>query len=228
MTKITVCGATGKVGRELLALISTDNNLTLAEAISGSGADGTLGLEEADLSRADVIIDFSSPEATMTLLDRLEGICVPLVVGTTGFSAEQAERLQLEALKRPILVGANFTRGFEAFASAACALGRALPDADITVREVYKAEKKKLPSGTTQRLSAELSGISDSEVDIAIERIGDTPGINSVTLDYKVASICLELKVHTRAAYAAGALEAAVWLTGRPNGFHVPKDLLNS
>lgn len=228
MTEITVYGATGNVGKELLALICAQENLTLAEAISGSGAEGTLVLEDADLSSADVIIDFSSPEATMTLLDRLQDICVPVVVGTTGFSAEQAERLRVEATRRPLLVGANFTRGFEAFANAARALARAMPNADITVREVYKAEKKKVPSGTTQRLSAELSEIADHDVDVTIERIGDTPGINSVTLDYKVASICLELNVHTRTAYAAGALDAAVWLNGRPNGFYAPKDLLNS
>ena len=69
--------------------------------------------------------------------------------------------------------------------------------------------------------------LEDAQVAITIDRIGDTPGVNSVVLDYGVATIELKLIVHARAAYAAGAIEAARWLVSRPNGLYHPIDALS-
>jgi len=228
MTHISVFGATGKVGREVCALLMETDHATLAEAISASGTDTTLTLAEADFTGTDVVIDFSTPDAVMTLLDHLQGTSLPVIIGTTGFSAAQTARLHAEADHRALLIGANFTKGFEAFAATALALSKALPEAAITVGEVYKADKKMAASGTTKRLSAELSEITGKEIDLDIQRIGDTAGITTVVLDYKIATLRLELNVRTRAAYAAGAVEAALWLVGRANGLYAPKDLLAS
>ena len=225
--RISVLGASGKVGAELLGQIEWDVDLTLDQAIStGKPGSGMTALADAHLANADVIVDFSTPDATMALLDRLAGSDTAVVVGTTGFSEEEAERLKSEGAGRPILVGANFTKGFEAFAAAAKILARAVPDARLTVGEVYNARKKAAPSGTTMRLCGELGDNAARAVEMDVQRIGDTPGVNTVTLDYGVASIRLELTVDSRAAYAAGALDAARWLAGRPNGFYEPADML--
>lgn len=225
--RISVLGASGKVGAELVAMIEASDDLTLVEAIaSGKPGSGMTGLADARLADVDAIIDFSTPDATMSLLDRLAGSDMAVVVGTTGFSQEQAERLKSEGARRPIVVGANFTKGFEAFAAAARAMAAALPDARLTVGEVYNARKKPAASGTTMRLCRELGEDGARPVETDIKRIGDTPGIATVELDYGVAAIRLELTVDSRAAYAAGALDAARWLAGRPNGFYEPADML--
>jgi 4-hydroxy-tetrahydrodipicolinate reductase len=226
MTRISILGATGKVGTALRDLIESSPSLAMVEAINSTGEGDTVSLADATFSKADVLVDFSTPTAVMALLDRLENSALPLVIGTTGFSQEQAARLQAEGCRRPILIGANFTKGFETFAATATALAKSFPDADITIGEVYKATKKPVPSGTTQRLSVELGAATGHEVDLDIQRIGDTPGINSVLFNYKVASLRLELTVNTRTAYAAGALDAALWLTGQPDGLYSPKDIL--
>ncbi len=218
--RVAVLGAGGKVGREVLAQIRIADDLTLAEGISGK--DGS-ALAAARLD-ADVLIDFSAPQAVMQLLDRLAGNPLPLVIGTTGFSAEQSARLRAEGTCRPILIGANFTLGFEAFRRAGQMLASALPDAALTVAETYNAQKKPDASGTTKALVADLSG-TGREIATEIHRLGDTPGINELRFDLGVAGISLTLSVASRAAYAAGALAAARWLVGQPNGAYAPSDI---
>ncbi|MBZ0162731.1 MAG: dihydrodipicolinate reductase [Notoacmeibacter sp.] len=218
--RIAVHGATGKVGRELVAHIMRAREFDLAGAFGSRRAQG-------ELPDADVVIDFSAPAATMALLELLAGNPVALVIGTTGFSAAQMQRLNEEGERRPVLIGANFTLGFEPFRAAATAMALQLPRAQITVAETYNMHKKPVASGTTQGLVADLSATSaDRTIATELNRVGDTPGINIVRFDLGTAVIELTLEVKSRAAYAAGALSAAQWLIGRPNGIYSPSDLL--
>lgn len=218
--RIAVLGAGGKVGRELVAQINAAPDLSLAEAISGR--DGTaLAASRLD---ADILVDFSSPSATMNLLDKVAGRALPLVIGTTGFSPDQAARLAAEGAHRPILVGANFTLGFEAFRRCGLLLASDLPLANLTVEETYAAAKKHAASGTTQGLIADLS-TDGRTVATQINRLGDTPGINTIRLDLGVAEVVLTLTVASRAAYAAGALTAARWLCTQTKGAYAPADI---
>jgi 4-hydroxy-tetrahydrodipicolinate reductase len=213
--RIAVLGATGKVGREVVAQIAAAPDLTVAAALSSS---------DSTVPDADVLVDFSTPDAVMGLLDRLAANPMPLVIGTTGFTADQAAQLQAEGDRRPILIGANFTLGFEAFRDAGLALTAALPTAVLSVEETYNAAKKSAASGTTQGLEADLSS-GGREVATKINRVGETPGINTLHFDLGVARISLTLEVASRAAYAAGALSAARWLLGQPNGVYCPADI---
>lgn len=219
--RIVVLGATGKVGRDLVAQIVAAPDLSLAEAIgSGEG-----GVSAARLD-GDVLIDFSKPAATMALLDRLSDASLPLVIGTTGFAAAEAARLRAEGARRPILVAANFTFGFQPFRTATMALANALPEARVTVSETYNAAKKPVASGTTQGLVAELEALNPGRTVAAeIRREGTCPGINEIRFDLGVAAVRLELTVASRAAYAAGALAAARWLIGRPIGAYTTEDM---
>jgi 4-hydroxy-tetrahydrodipicolinate reductase len=225
MLNISILGATGKVGAALRQEIASADDLALGAAVASGRTGQGVPLAVADFSETDVIVDFSAPAATLDLIDSLAGRAVPLVVGTTGFSAAQTARLIAEGANRPILIGANLTEGFEAFAAAAAMLADAVPDARMTLREVYNAAKKPVASGTTMRLREDL-GRSGRPVEVEILRIGDTPGINTIVLDYGVATLELQLTVHARAAYARGALDAARWLAGRPNGAYRPQDML--
>lgn len=227
MLRIAILGATGKVGAALREAIASAPDLALSEVISASGSEDSVPLADARFDGADVVIDFSSPSGTMALLDRLQGRAIPVVVGTTGFDEAQALRLAAEGRLRPIMVGANFTQGFEALARAAQDLAAALPEAAVTVGEVYKATKKPAASGTTKRLCREL-GEGGRAVATDIQRTGDTPGITSVAFDYGAATITLTLTVRSRTAYAAGALDAARWLISQPNGAYAPADMLTN
>lgn len=217
--RIAVLGASGKVGREVVAQIEAAPDLTLAEAITATNcASMAAGLS------AEVLVDFSTPNAVMALLDRLPANPLPLVIGTTGFTIDQAARLKAEGCHRPILIGANFTLGFEAFRTAGLMLATALPEAALCVEETYNAAKKPAASGTTQGLVADLSSEGRS-VATKINRVGQTPGTNTLHFDLGVARVCLTLDVASRATYAAGALSSARWLLGKPNGVYAPSDI---
>lgn len=221
--RVAVLGAGGKVGREVVAIISAEGDLTLDEAIGGrNGA----ALAEARLD-AEMLVDFSTPAAVMSLLDRLDASRpIGLVIGTTGFSEAQNSRLRDEAARRPVLVGANFAHGFGPFRAALMALAAALPQARLTLSETYNAAKKPQPSGTTQGLFADLAAM-DRTTEVEVHRIRDTPGITELRCDLGVSEITLRMAVAGRAAYAAGALAAARWLRGRPAGFYTPSDMLS-
>jgi len=239
MTRITIVGATGKVGQEVVALLDLSMIDEVASAVVSAQSD-SIGAAIGDasvcvpatsksLGNGDVVIDFSTPAGTINLLDELADSDMPVVIATTGFSAEQAQRLRDEGARRPILIGANFTLGFEAFASAAVNLSASIPGADITVGEIYNAKKKPVASGTTHRLRADIAKVVEDGklVRQNIERIGDTAGDNTVTLDLGCAKIELKLTVNSRQAYAAGSIQAANWLTSKPNGVYAPSDLLD-
>lgn len=216
--RIAVHGASGKVGREVVAQIEAAPDLILAETISGSYANAAMSVVSAE-----VLIDFSTPDAVMLLLERLTGNALPLVIGTTGFTVEQAARLTTEGHNRPLLIGANFTLGFECFRNAGLMLAAALPEAELCVEETYNVAKKIAASGTTQGLVTDLS--SDGRaVATKINRVGETAGINTLHFDLGVARLSLTLDVASRAAYAVGALSAARWLLGKPNGVYAPSD----
>lgn len=217
--RIAVVGASGKVGREVAAQIAAAPDLTLAEEICSANITSAA----AGLS-ADLLIDFSTPNAVMSLLDHLPATALPLVIGTTGFTTDQATRLKAEGRNRPILIGANFTLGFEAFRNAGLMLAAALPDASICVEETYSAAKKPAASGTTAGLVADLAS-HGRDVSTKINRIAQTPGINTLHFDLGVARLSLTLEVASRSAYAAGALSGARWLLNQPNGVYAPCDI---
>lgn len=217
--RVVVFGARGKVGQALLSELAATPGMDLGEAIGGRAE-----LPGAAFS-GDVVVDFSAPEGTLALLDRMAGAALPLVIGTTGFSAEQRGAIERAALHRPILIAANFTLGFEEFRSLAKSLSAMLPQAALTVAEVYKADKKPVASGTTQLLAGDLSTPQRLPL-IDIGREGDVAGINRITLDLGPSRIDLQLTVASRAAYAAGALAAARWLIGQAPGLYQPSDMI--
>ena len=244
MVCIPIIGASGKVGKEIVELVSNSSDPCLtatkfvsqnSDSLSSKSASGStqyfpVSLE--NLLKCDVVIDFSTPAATMQLLDLLEGTSLPLVIGTTGFSAEQAGRLDAAGAQRPILTGANFTYGFETFLTAGHELVSGIADAEVSIGEIYNKDKKPAPSGTTQRISRELAEIPTKDgkarhIALDIQRVGDTSGVNVVKLSLGFATIELKLTVHSREAYAAGAIAAAKWLINQPNGTYAPTDMVS-
>ena len=215
--RVVVSGAGGKVGKALVARIAASEEMVLS---------GTPG-RDAVAIEGDVVIDFSSPAGTMALLDRLAGDPLPVVVGTTGLDAGQAQRLVAEGARRPILVAANFTPGFAAFRASLLALAQALPQARLTLSETYNVAKSPKLSGTTLGLRADILALDpERALDLDLRREGDTAGITTLGLALDSARIALTLNVDSRDAYAAGALQAARWLIGRPPGHYTPSDML--
>lgn len=172
MIRVIVTGATGRMGRRVLALAQEDPDLRVAGAVTHAthtalGRDagdlagiGTLGVAltadcAALLPQADVLIDFSVAEAALTTMRLAAAHHTALVVGTTGFSAAQQEEIRHLSHEMPCFLAPNMSVGvnvmFQVLRQLATALG---PGYDVEILEAHHRTKVDAPSGTALRLAA--------------------------------------------------------------------------
>lgn len=237
--RVGVFGASGRVGKLVVEAVLAAPDLKLAAA-TVSGASSVIGkpvpgsdlvyesLDKPPFAACDVIVDFSRPAATLEMLDADRHGSIPLVIGTTGFDSFQSSMIAGAAHRRPIVLGANFGRGFPGFLRLASALAAAEPEAAARISEVYHARKKPEPSGTSRLLAdavAAASGRVAADVPIDVAREGETVGVNTVMIDVGPASIEIRYTVRSLSSYAEGALAAARWVAGCKPGLYGLADI---
>jgi 4-hydroxy-tetrahydrodipicolinate reductase len=255
---IAMHGATGRMGARIIHLMAADPTVALGAAIDrpdhlrlGEDAGVLIGLGElgeplrAALDKTvDVVIDFSTPEATLPMAKRCAEGGIPIVIGTTGFDPEQKRELEAYATRIPILISANFSKAvnllFRLAGEAAAALGDA---ADVEIVERHHHFKKDAPSGTALKIAdvvAKAIGSSQfvhgrsgivgerprGEIGLHALRTGDNPGEHTVV--FGLMGECLELthRALNRDGFAHGAIDAAKFLAGKPPGLYTMDDLL--
>ncbi len=172
----------------------------------------------------DVAVDFSTAEATLATAPRLARLGVPLVIGTTGWQAREAElRAAVEEAGVGAVVAANFSLGANVLDALVETAGRLLEGAEsygAFIHEAHHAAKKDAPSGTALMLRRALErGGWPRRVDVSSTRAGWIPGTHAVGFDGKAETLELVHTVRDRATFAQGALEAARWVVGKRGWF---------
>lgn len=167
----------------------------------------------------DVVIDFSSPAALPLLLKMGK----PLVIGTTGFNEAEKMSIQEAAKLLPIFVTPNFSVGMTLLRQLASELADKVgSEASIEIVEAHHELKKDKPSGSALGLAEEMK----RDVPIHSIRAGDIIGDHTVVVALKGERLELKHQVHSRSAFAAGALKAAAFLKTQPAGYYTMKDLV--
>ena len=245
--RIGIVGASGRVGTRLVEVILSSPGLELAAALVSPGsklvgtavAGGSIEYRPADAgmhSHCDVMIDFTTPAASLALQREIGDKRIPMVIGTTGFTKEEEAILTNACAHRPMLVSANFAHGFEAFRLAVIDFAKRMPDAAATLGETYHARKKAEPSGTSRLLADSIQearsramGFDAPQPPIDVQRLGDTVGLHEVHFDMGSAEASFSYRVHRLGAYAEGAIAAAIWLVSeaRPAGRYSLADSLD-
>ena len=243
---IAVLGATGRVGTHLVNLIAqseTDRLVTCYVSPNSEWLGKTVGDSDSVYQSTgklpdtpcDLLIDFSTPAAVMAVIDDIERRACACVIGTTGFSDEEIERIAFASESLPILLSANFAESFEPFISACRTLAATYPDRVPELEETYHTRKKAVPSGTslrTQRevIEARLKAGADpnEEVPIKIHRVGNTVGKHVFRLDLEATVFEIGFEVESLESYARGALRAGRWVAGQPKGLYSTADYLAS
>ena len=178
---IFVCGANGRMGKQIISLVLLDNDLCLAGAVEhpdcpvlgadsgiNAGAKQTSVSITSDLRRSlekkrGVVIDFSSVDSTMENVKRAIQFEVPIVIGTTGFSQEQRDIILDAGKKVPVLFTPNMSIGMNVIFKLVEQATRVLhDDFDIEITEVHHRHKVDAPSGTAlriARLACEAAGL---------------------------------------------------------------------
>jgi 4-hydroxy-tetrahydrodipicolinate reductase len=180
--------------------------------------------------QADVAIDFSLAEAVPENFPVLAGRGMNIVIGATGWQAQEP-RLRAEAEARGIGVVAapNFAIGvnlFLALTERAAELWRDQPAFGAWLHELHHAAKKDAPSGTALALEAAMRGKGYAHpIDVASSRAGSIPGTHTVGFDAAAETITLTHTARDRTVFARGALQAARWLRGR-RGWFTMRDVL--
>jgi len=252
--RIAVHGAAGRMGRRVIALaaeapaefavtaaLEAPGHQRLGEDAGLLAGVGRLGvpLSAQLLGEADVLIDFSLPEATERLLDVCRAAKIPLVSGTTGLNDAQTAKFRAAAEEIPVLWAANMSVAVNLALKLAEKAAVALKerDADVEIIERHHRFKQDAPSGTALHFGRLIAGVLGgmvqrhgreglcgprprNEIGFHAVRAGDNAGEHTVLFGMLGESLELTVRVANRDSYAAGALAAAKFLAGKPPGWY--------
>jgi 4-hydroxy-tetrahydrodipicolinate reductase len=266
MINVIVSGAAGRMGSRLVALIKDSSALTLAGALEGKGHQaigqdageaariGRIGLPITDdlpllLKRGgEVVIDFSSPEATLVHLRAVAEQRRAMVIGTTGFNAAELGEVTSLAKRIPCVLSPNMSIGVNLIYKMIAEMARALgDDYDIEVIEAHHRLKKDAPSGTALKIAEVLAravnrdlaqvGVyarkgligerKKAEIGIQTIRAGDIVGDHTIIFGGMGERIEVTHRASSRDTFARGALRAAGWVVTQPPGLYDMMDVLN-
>ena len=249
MTRIVVSGCNGKMGHEIVSIISETPDCQVAAGIDihitgNEGFPAFVNAEEFS-GEADVLIDFSHPSALSSLLDLGKKRRLPLVLCTTGYSKAQVEELKEASKEIPIFYSRNMSLGInlliELSKKAAQVLGKGF---DIEIIEKHHNQKIDAPSGTALMLADEISTVlpeepkyvydrhsrrmkrEKNEIGIHSIRGGTIVGEHDVLFAGHHETITLSHTAQSKEVFASGAVNAAIYLCGKPAGLYDMSDLL--
>lgn len=222
MIKICVSGSKGKMGSRIIELAKKDPELDLSGEFDIDGNPGPL------ISECDCLIEFTTPQATMGHLSLCEKEKKAMVVGTTGLSGLEQDKVKEASKKIPIVFSPNMSVGvnllFKVVSDASKVLG---PEYRVEIIEAHHAHKKDAPSGTAKelaRIAKEIKG--DIEIPIESVREDEIVGEHTVTFESPLDIIEITHSAKTRDIFAMGALAAAKFVVKKPNGLFSMKDVL--
>lgn len=202
--KLGVLGASGRMGREIVALAAGEGLTVVAEL-----GRKTKWPEPGEL---DVVIDFSLPEGFREALQWCTKHKIPLVSGTTGLTPRDRQTLTRAAKTIPILYSANMSLGI-AVLSAMLPKLKSLAGWDFHIDEVHHRAKKDKPSGTALLLNERLEQALGAKLPTPNSvRGGGVPGIHQIWAMGPEEVLVLQHTAFNRSVFARGALNAARWL----------------
>jgi dihydrodipicolinate reductase len=244
MIKIVISGISGKMGYRIGALASQDKNIEIAGGLEASSSPA-IGRDIGELiaigkinkkiesdfnkvaSSCDVLIEFTSPSATLVNLELAVKNKKAMVIGTTGFSKDETEKIKEASGKIPIVFSPNMSIGanlmFKITEEVAEALGK---DYEAEIIEAHHDQKKDAPSGTAKRLGEAVSKVKGKIPTIHSVRLGDIVGDHTVIFAGNGERIELTHRANSRDAFAKGSLDAAKFLAGKKPGLYTMADVI--
>jgi len=248
--KIAVAGALGRMGQAVARTLDGHAAAFLHSRFDRPGAEGS-GLVERDtaLAGADAVIDFTLPEASVLLAEACATKSGPaVIIGSTGFSAEQTARIDAAATKIAIVRSGNYSLGVNMLLGLVRQAAAALPASewDIEVFEAHHKRKIDAPSGTALMLgqaaadgrAVDLDAVSvrardgvtgpreEGSIGFSVVRGGGIIGEHSVIFAGEEELLTLSHSATDRGLFARGAVAAAVWAVGKPPGLYDMQDVL--
>ena len=262
--KLAIMGAGGRMGRALIAAVTQTEGCTVAGAAEREGSPfvgrdagelagvGALGVPVTDdplelFTRTDGVLDFTTPAASVEIAGLAAQARIVHVIGTTGFSASDEEKIDAAARHATIVKSGNMSLGVNLLAALVERAAAALADDfDIEIVEMHHRHKVDAPSGTALLMgqaAAKGRGVSLSEASVRVRdghtgprrrgdigfatlRGGSVVGDHTVILAGEGERIELTHRAEDRQIFARGAVKAALWARGRAPGLYSMRDVL--
>lgn len=259
MAKVVVCGAMGRMGRAVVSVLSgCPYGLSLSAAVeapghpmigrdaleaAGPGSPGVRVTSDfaAAMAAGDVAIDFTHAASSVSHAEQAGSAGKPIVIGSTGFTADQLAEIRAAAARIPCVVSPNMSVGVNLMFKVAADVARTLGEEfDVEIVEVHHRFKKDSPSGTAVKLADAVAGAlgremkdvgvygrrgivgerSRKEIGVFAVRAGDVVGEHTVTFGGIGERLEITHRAHSRDTFARGAVRAAAWVLGRPPGLY--------
>ena len=241
LVHIGVAGARGRMGRAVQEALSTREDALIAVRFDRG--------EEPDLSSCDVVIDFTTAEGSAMLADRAALAGKPaLVIGSTGFDPAQRAAVEAAAKVVPVVLSGNFSMGVNVMLGLVREAAARLDarDWDIEIFEAHHRRKADAPSGTAlmlgeaaaQARGGDLAALrapphhgvggprEGGKIGFSAMRGGGIVGEHQVVFAADDEILTLSHSARDRSLFARGAVEAAVWVAGKPPGLYDMQDVL--
>ena len=259
--KLAIHGAAGRMGQRVTALAALDAEVQIVAALEwathrrlGQDAGFLAGIGDIGVplsvvgeSDADVVIDFSVPDAAVAVVAHCLEFKKPLIMATTGFEPDQRRYVEQAADTIPLVYAPSFSPAVNLVMKLTEIAGgapKSLPaGVDVELIERHHRFKEDAPSGTALKfgeIAAQAMGLtshvpgregrpgvrSRGEIGYHAVRVGDNPGEHTIVFGMLGETIELKVAASNRDCYAGGAILAAKWLVGKPPGMYGMTDVL--
>ena len=262
-TKVAILGCSGRMGRNLIKAAVEHEQIKLiggtvraSSSFSGFDLGELAGIGKIDLvashslesvSDADVFIDFTSIESTLSNIEWCKANDKALVIGTTGFDDAQVETIKQAGQHMPVLLAPNTSVGVNLLFKLLEITAKAIGDyTDIEIFEAHHRFKKDAPSGTAMKMGQVIAetlgrdlnecavygreGITEERdnktIGFATVRAGDIVGEHTAFFADLGERLEITHKASSRMTFAQGAMRAALWLAEAEHGYYDMQDVL--
>ena len=249
MTKIIMNGCNGRMGQAITRLANEDAE---CEIVAGFDINDVITnsypvfRNPADYTgEADVVIDFSHPSSLTDILSYCKSRKLPVILATTGYTAEQKEEMKAASAEIPVFFSANMSLGINLLISLAKTAAKLLEGGfDIEIVERHHNQKLDAPSGTALAIADAIDETlsypaeytydrhsvrrkrKSAEIGIHSVRGGTIVGDHDVIFAGKDEVIELKHSAYSREVFAVGALRAAKFMDGKTEGMYSMDDLI--
>lgn len=257
-----VVGAAGKMGGRIIHVIKETPSIELYRAIEradhpsmgkdvgeaiGLGRIGVILEGELKKAGADVIINFTNPQSSLESLQFAKENGLAIVIGTTGLSPEQLNRVKELSKSVRCVFSPNMSVGINVMFRIVQEIAQVLgPEYDVEIVEAHHRLKKDSPSGTAVRLGELIAKVmgrdfdrvgvygrkgmvgerTKEEIGMQVIRAGDIVGEHTVLFGGMGERLEVTHRAHSRDNFARGAVRAALWVVNQPTGLYDMQDVL--
>lgn len=224
MLNCALSGANGRMGKAIIAQAKHDLEFKIALTLTSTNSITNL---LGQLKFIDVFIEFSNPQGCEDYLTICKELKIPMVIGTTGLSAKQQQKLIETAKYIPIIQAPNMSIGVNICYNVLAIVSKnwdygSNKKSTVEIKEVHHKHKKDAPSGTALKMAEIIKKNSSTfsenlEINFISKRIGNAIGKHQVKFSNFQEEIIITHKAKNRASFAKGAIIAAKWLINKPN-----------